>query len=75
VLFRPLLPGSEMGKISPSRTGVLIRDDQPGSYLQEIRNNFCFKILKFFDGDPGSGIGKNLDPGFRMEKIWIRDPG
>jgi hypothetical protein len=40
------------------------------------------KILKFFDVDPGwknfgSRIrdGKNLDPGFGMEKIRIPDPG
>jgi hypothetical protein len=42
-----------------------IRDEQPGSYFRELRDNFWVKILKFFDADPGSGIrdGKNSDPG------------
>ncbi len=43
---------------------IRIRDEQPGSYFGELRNNFFgVKILKFFDADPGSGI----------EKIRIRD--
>jgi hypothetical protein len=42
--------------------------------FQELRNNFCVKILDFFDADLGSGIrdGKNSDPGSGMEKVWIR---
>ncbi len=47
----------------------------PDHISKRLKTIFCFKILKFFDGDPGSGIGKNSDPGSRMEKIWIRDPG
>jgi hypothetical protein len=53
-----------------------IRDEQPGSYFQELRINLWVKILKFFDADPGwtkfgsgmkkfgSGISdeKNSDP-------------
>jgi hypothetical protein len=31
-------PGSWMGKISES--GIRIRDEQPGSYFQELRNHF-----------------------------------
>jgi hypothetical protein len=42
---------------------IRIRDEQPGSYFRELRNNFWVKILKFFDVDPGSG----------MENIRIRD--
>ncbi len=40
--------------------------EQPLSYIPELKNNFFgAKLLKFFDGDPGSG----------MEKIRILDPG
>ncbi len=56
-----------MGKKSASGSGI--RDEQPGSYFLELRNHFfCFfevKILKFFDGDLGSG----------MKTVWTRDPG
>jgi hypothetical protein len=45
------------------KSGIRIRDKQPGSYFRELRNNFWVKILKFFDADPGSG----------MEKILIRE--
>jgi hypothetical protein len=40
-----------------------IRDEQPGSYFRELRNNFWVQIPKFFDADPVYG----------MEKIRIRD--
>jgi hypothetical protein len=65
-LFDPWFwhPGSGMGKKSGSGSGI--RDEQPGSYFLELRNHFFgVKILKFFDGDPRSG----------METIRIRDPG
>jgi hypothetical protein len=56
-----------MGRRSASGSGI--RDEQLGSYFLELRNNFFgyfgFKILKFFDADPGSG----------METVRIRDPG
>ncbi len=49
--------------------GSRIRDEQPGSYFLQLRNHFfgvkIYKILKFFDADPGSG----------METVRIRDPG
>ncbi len=81
-----LTPGSRMGKKSGSGTGI--RDKQPGSYYQELRNNFFG--LKYLNSlmrirDPGwekfgSGIrnGENLDLGWknfgsRLEKIRIRD--
>jgi hypothetical protein len=56
---------------------IRIRDEQPGSYFQELETP-CFwaKILKFFDAGPGSGMEiiriqdrKNLDPG-----SWINIP-
>jgi hypothetical protein len=37
-LFDPWIRGSGMGK--KSRSGSGIRDEHPGSYFQEIRNNF-----------------------------------
>jgi hypothetical protein len=58
VPFRPRDPGWV-------KIRIRIRDEQPGSYFQDLRNNFWVKILKFFDADPGSG----------MEKIKILDPG
>jgi hypothetical protein len=46
-----------------------IRDEQPGSYFREHRNNFVgVKILKFFDANPG---WKKIGSG--MENIRIRD--
>jgi hypothetical protein len=52
-----------MGKKSGS--GIRIRDEQPGSYFQELKKLiFWDKILKFFYVYPGSG----------MEKIRIPDP-
>jgi hypothetical protein len=56
-----------MGRKSADGSGI--RNEQPGSYLLELRNHFYgffgVKILKFFDADPGSG----------METVRIRDPG
>jgi hypothetical protein len=68
-----------------SGSGIRFWDEQPGSYIRELRNNFWVKILKFFDAapdqgsgiknlyEPGSGIGdgKNSDPG---SVISIPDP-
>jgi hypothetical protein len=55
-----------MGKNQdPGWVKIWIRDEQPGSYFRELRNNFWVKILKFLDADPGYG----------MEKIKIRDQG
>jgi hypothetical protein len=60
-----------MGKKSGSGSGMVkkirvwIRDELPGSYFRELRNNFWIRILKFFDSDLGTGIrnGKNSDLG------------
>ncbi len=68
-----LTPRSGMGKQTGSRSGIRIRDDQPGSYFRELRNQFVgLKYLNYLMGirDPrwkkfGSG----------MENIRIRDPG
>jgi hypothetical protein len=43
---------------------IRIRDEPPGSYFRELRNNFWFKNLQFFDADLESG----------MEKFGFRDP-
>jgi hypothetical protein len=45
---------------------------------ESLETVFGVKILKFFEADPGSGMEKNLDPGWKklgpgMEKIGIRD--
>ncbi len=42
---------------NPGWEKIRIRDEHPGSYFRELRNNVLgLKILKFFDADP--------DPGF-----------
>ncbi len=67
-----------MGGKSASGSGI--RDEQPGSYFLELRNQFFgffgVKILQFFDADPGSGmetvrIGR--DPGWKKVGSRIRD--
>jgi hypothetical protein len=40
--------------------GIRIRDEQPGSYFRELRNNIWVKILKFVDADPESVTEKIL---------------
>jgi hypothetical protein len=64
-----LTPGSGIRDGRKSASGSGIRDEQPGSYFLELRNNFFaflgVEILKFFDEDPRSG----------METVRIRDPG
>jgi hypothetical protein len=47
---------------------IRIRDEQPGSYFRELRNNFWVKILKFFGADP-----RQKKFGSGMEKIRMRD--
>jgi hypothetical protein len=62
-LFDPWICDPEWVKIK-----IRIRDEHPGTYFRELRNNFLgLKILKFFDTDLGSGIFLTLDPGSRME--------
>jgi hypothetical protein len=68
-----LTPGSRI------RDGI--RDEQPGSYILELRNHFfVVKILKFFDADAGSGIekfgtgirqGKKSDPGYGTNILFF----
>ncbi len=53
VPFWPLDPGWWV------KNRIRIRDEQPGSYIRELRNQFYgVKILKLFDADPGSGMEK-----------------
>jgi hypothetical protein len=59
-----------MGKKSGSGSGIQIRDEQPGSYFRELRNNFWG--LKHLNADPGSGMEKIL---IRDGKIRIQKPG
>ncbi len=62
-------PGYGIGKKAGS--GIRIRDEQPGSYIRELRNNFLgWKYLHSF---MKIRDGKNLDLGSGMEKIRIRD--
>jgi hypothetical protein len=61
-----------MGKKSGS--GIRIRDEHPGSYFRELRNNFLGEILKCLDADPVTrdlGWGKKSDSG---SVINIPDP-
>jgi hypothetical protein len=62
-----LTPGSGMGKKSGSGSGIRIRNEQPGSYFREIRNNiFVVKKLKFSDAVLWCGYGKeNSDTGWK----------
>ena len=50
-----LTPGSGMDKKSRSGSGIRIRDEHPGSYFRELRNNFWVKILKGTVQRDGSG--------------------
>jgi hypothetical protein len=63
-----------MGRKSASGFGI--QDEQPESYFLELRNDFLWvKILKFFGGDPRSGIpnGDSSDPGWKKVGTRIRD--
>jgi hypothetical protein len=69
-----LTPGSgDPGWVKKSRSGT--RDEHPGSYFLELRNNFLgLKILKFLDTDPdpGYGIFLTVDSVSGMEKFGSR---
>ncbi len=58
-------PGSGMG--NKSRSGIGIREEHPGSYFRELRNNFMEILIC------GSGIRNLFDLESGMEKILIRD--
>jgi hypothetical protein len=64
-------PGSGMGKMSRSGSGIWIRDEQPGSYFLELRNHYWglkyLISLRIRDG-------KISDPKAGMGKIRFRDP-
>jgi hypothetical protein len=67
-----LTPGSGMGK----KSGIRIRDEQPGSYFLELRNHFMgLKIfnLKYFNSFMRIRNGKNSDPGWKKVGSGIRD--
>jgi hypothetical protein len=59
VLFWPLDSGSGMGK--KSRSGIRIRDEQPGSCFRELKNQFFG--LKYLNSLIRIRDGKNSDPG------------
>jgi hypothetical protein len=66
-----------MGKKSGSRSGIRIRDEQPGLYFLELRieNRNYFLGLKCLNSLLWIGIrdGKNSDAGSGREKSRIRD--
>jgi hypothetical protein len=60
--------------VKKSGSGSGIRDEQPGSFFLELRNHFFLvKILEFYDADPGSGMEKNSDPGWKKSRIRDRE--
>jgi hypothetical protein len=60
-----------MGKISGSGFGIRIRDEQPGSYFRELRNNFLG--LKYLNSLIRIRDGKNSDPGWKIFGSGILD--
>jgi hypothetical protein len=61
-----LTPGSGMGK-KKSRFGIIIRDEHPGSYFRELRNNFL--IEKYLNSFMWNWMRNLFDPGSGMEKF------
>jgi hypothetical protein len=72
-LFDPWIRDPGWEKVS-----IRIRDEQPGSYFLELRNNFFaffwVKIVKFFDEDPGSGM-EIVRSGMEKSRIRDKHPG
>jgi hypothetical protein len=66
-------PGSGIRDGYESGSGSEIRDEQPGSYFRELRNNFWGQ--NYLNSLMWIRDGKNLDPVSGMEKILIPDPG
>ena len=66
-----------MGESQFPDPGSVIRDEQPGSYFLELRNDFFgfFLRLKYFVEDPG---WRQLESGMKKSRecrIRIRHPG
>jgi hypothetical protein len=61
-----------MGKKSESGSGMF----NPDHIFKCLETIFWVKILKLFDVGPGSGFGKNSDPGWKnvASDINILDP-
>ncbi len=66
-------PGSGIRDGYESGSGSGIRDEQPGSYFRELRNNFWGQ--NYLNSLMWIRDGKNLYPVSGMEKIRNRDPG
>jgi hypothetical protein len=60
-----------MGKKSRSRSGILIRDEHPVSFLRELRSNFWVKIVKLFDMDLDLGSGGG-DGNIQIRINWVQ---
>jgi hypothetical protein len=57
------------GKQSGSGSGIRVRDEQPGSYFRELRNNFSG--LKYLNFLMQIRDGKNSDPEYGIN---VSDP-
>ncbi len=66
VPFLPLDPGSGMGKNPGSGSGM----NNPDHISDSLKTIFWFKILKFFDADPG---WKKFGSGMEKFRSVIRD--
>jgi hypothetical protein len=55
---------------------IRIRDEQPGSYFRELKKQFfgLKYLIKFFYVDPGSGMEKNSNPGWKKVGSGINIP-
>jgi hypothetical protein len=47
--------------------------NNPNHISESLETIFWVKILQFFDADPGSGMEKNSDPGWKTFGSGIRD--
>jgi hypothetical protein len=59
-----------MGKKLGSGSGM----NNPNHFSESLQTMFFWvKILKLFDADPGSGMEKNSDAGWKKFRCGIRD--
>ncbi len=66
-----LTPGSGIRDPGWKKVSIRIRDEQPGSYILELKNNF----FCFFGGIKTlNSLMRIRDPGWRQFGSWIRDP-